>query len=461
MKSVKETLSPTRVKLTVEVPFEDLKPGLDAAYKAIGAQLTVPGFRKGKVPAAVIDQRVGREYVLNEALNNMLPNFYSQALAESDVFPLSQPEVDIVRLEVDQPLEFTAELDVRPEIELPDLAGVKIEVAAIEVDESKINEEIEAIRERFAELLDVDRAAQDGDHVTIDLSASKDGEKIAAAQAEGLPYRVGKATMLEGLDEAVIGLKVGESKVFQTKLAGGELAGEDVDVEVTVQDVKEPKLPEVDEEFVQMVSEFDTVAEFRDDLRERLTRIARLDQAAAARDELLDQIFEKINPPLPEGLISAEVMQRRQEIEQQLGFAGMNMDDFLDAEKKTIDEFEAEIEKQVRETMISQFVLDLFAEREQIGVEDDELMNHMLRRAQQSGQDPQGFIQHAVEHNHLPELVGEVVRGKALSKLVADADVVDKAGNKLDFSKLRGDGSLVEDEVQDEVQDEETEKDES
>lgn len=445
MKSAKETLSPTRVKLTVEVPFEDLKPGIDAAYKAFGSQITVPGFRKGKVPAAVIDQRVGKETVLNEALNNLLPQLYSRALSEAAVVPLSQPEVDIVTLEDGKPLEFTAELDVRPDIELPDLSDLKVEVEAIKIDAAKVDEEIEAVRERFAELKDVDRAAQDGDQVTIDLSASKDGEKIASAQAEGLPYRVGQATMIEGLDEAIIGLAAGESKVFESKLAGGELAGEEVDVEVTVQSVKEPELPELNEEFVQMVSQFDTMEEFRADLEDRLTRIARLDQAAAARDGVLEQILEKIDPPLPENVIAEEVLHRKADIEQQLGFAGMTMDDYLDAEKQTIDEFEADLEKQVREAMVSQFVLDLIVERDSIGVENDELMNHMMRRAQQSGQDPQGYIQHAVEHNHLPELVGEVVRGKALANIVAAATIVDTEGNELDFSKLQGDGSFAED----------------
>lgn len=444
MKTAKENLSPTRVKLTVEVPFEDLKPNLDAAYKNIGSQIQVPGFRKGKVPAAIIDQRVGRDAVLSEAVNDALPNLYTAALTESEVVPLSQPELDLSKLEYGESLEFTVELDVRPEIELPDLTGIVAEVPDIEVSDEDIEAEIEGLRERFAELTEVDRAAADGDHVTVDLSASKDGEKIAAAQAEDLPYQLGKGTMLEGLDEAIIGLSKGESKTFETQLAGGDLAGEDVQVEVTLKDVKQADLPDVDDEFAQLVSEFDTVDEFKNQLTERLEQNKRLEQAQAARDSVLEQVVELVEAPLPENVVTEEIQNRKDQITQQLAYAGMALEQYLDNEEQTVDEFEADLEKRVRDSFVAQFVLDEIVARDELGVENDELMQHIVRRAQESGQDPQSYIQHAMEHNHVAELAGEVVRAKALQTLVESATIKDASGNTIDLKELTGEAATAE-----------------
>lgn len=446
MKTAKETLNPTRVKLTVEVPFEDLKPHLDAAYANIGSQIQVPGFRKGKVPAAIIDQRVGRDAVLSEAVNDALPNLYTRALTEEKIVPLGQPELDLTKLEYGESLEFTVELDVRPEIELPDLSAIVAEVPDIEITGEDIDAEIETLRERFAELAEVDRPAADGDHVTVDLSASKDGEKIAAAQAEDLPFQIGKGTMLEGLDEAVTGLSKGETATFETQLAGGDLAGEDVQVEVTLKDVKQANLPDVDDEFAQLVSEFDTIEEFRTSLTERLEQNKRLEQAQAARDSVLEQVVEQVDAPLPESVVTDEIQNRKDQITQQLSYAGMTLEQYLDNEEQTVDEFEADLEKRVRESFVAQFVLDEIVTRDELGVENDELMQHIVRRAQESGQDPQAYVQHAMEHNHVAELAGEVVRGKALQVLVESATIKDASGNTIDLKELLG--SDAEPEIQ-------------
>ncbi|MCW2747277.1 MAG: trigger factor [Nocardioidaceae bacterium] len=444
MKSAKETLSPTRVKLTVGVPFAELKPSLDAAYKEIASQITVPGFRKGKVPNAIVDQRVGRESVLNEAINNALPTFYSQAITEEALTPLGQPEIDIAELVFGEDFEFTAEVDVRPEITLPDISGIEVEVDDAEITDADVDEQIEGLRERFATLKDVERAAVDNDFVTIDLSASQDGEKIEAAQAEGMTYQIGKSLMLEGLDEALIGLSAGESQTFTTQLVGGELAGQDVDVIVTLQEVKEQELPEVDDEFAQTVSEFDTVEELRASVTERVTRGKRMEQAAQARDSVLEEIVELVDIPLPEGLVGDEITARREQIMQQLTYAGMTFEAYLDSEEQTVDEFDADLEKRVRDSLVAQFVLDALIERDEIGIEDDELTQHIFRRAQESGQDLQAYAQHAVEHNHIPELISEVVRGKALASLVESVKVKDKSGNVIDLASLRADGSVGE-----------------
>ncbi len=444
MKSTTETLSPTRIKLTIEVPFEEFKPSLDAAYKTIGSQITIPGFRKGKVPAAIVDQRVGRTAVLDEAINSALPGWYSQALQDTKIQPLSQPEIDLSKFEDGQPIEVTAELDVRPELELPDVSTIEVTVEDAAVSDDDVEQQLTALRERFATFAEVDRAAAEGDFLTIDLSASQNGEDIEAAQAEGMPYTIGRATMLDGLDEAVTGLKAGESKTFTTQLVGGELAGQDVEVSVTVKDVKEQQLPELDEEFAQTASEFDTVEELRADLTDRVTRGKRMEQANEARDLVLDEIVGKIDAPLPENLVTEEIDSRRQQIEQQLAMAGVEFQTYLDDEKQTIDEFEADLEKRVRDSLIAQFVLDQIVANEEFGIDDAELSQHIMRRAQQSGEDPNSYIQHIMEHNHVPEMVSEVLRGKALASLVESAKVTDKSGNVIELSKLRADGTFAD-----------------
>jgi trigger factor len=445
VKSTTETLSPTRIKLTIEVPFEEFKPSLDAAYKTIGSQITIPGFRKGKVPAAIVDQRVGRGAVLDQAINEALPGWYSQALQDTNVQPLSQPEIDLSKFEDGEPIEIVAELDVRPELELPDVSTIEVTVEDAEVSDDDVTEQLTALQERFATFAEVERPVADGDFLTIDLSAAQNGEEIPEAQAEGMPYSVGKATMLEGLDEALIGLSAGESKTFTTQLVGGDLAGQDVDVTVTVKDVKEQQLPELDEEFAQTASEFDSIDELRADLTDRVTRGKRMEQANEARDLVLDEIVSKIDAPLPENLVTEELASRRQQIEQQLARAGVPFEQYLDDEEQTIDEFEAELEKRVRDSLIAQFVLDQVVANEEFGIDDSELSQHIMRRAQQSGEDPNSYIQHIMEHNHVPEMVSEVLRGKALASLVEGAKVTDKSGNVVELSKLRADGTFGED----------------
>ena len=444
MKSAVETLSPTRAKLTVEVPFEELKPSLDAAYKKIAQQINVPGFRKGKVPPMVIDRQVGREAVLNEAINNALPKLYVDALQANELEPLAQPEIDITKLEDNSTLEFTAEMDVRPEVDLPDYDGLEVTVDDIEVTDEDVEAQVQNLRERFGTLNDVDRAAADGDFVTIDLKASKDGEVVEGAEVSGMSYQVGKGGMLDGLDEALSGMSAGDETRFTSQLVGGDQIGEDVDVDVKVTAVKEQELPELDDDFAQTASEFDTVDELTEDVRTRLANGKRLEQAASARDAVLEKILDMLEIPLPDTIVDSELQARKESIQQQLAYAGMTMEAYLDSEEQTVDEFEADLEKRVREAVAAQFVLDQVAKKEEIAVNEGELQEHLVRRAQQSGQDPQQFVQHIVEHNHVPDMVTEVVRGKALAKLVESAKVTDQSGNHVELKNLRPDGTIGE-----------------
>ncbi len=444
MKSAVETLSPTRAKLTVEVPFEELKPSLDAAYKKIAQQINVPGFRRGKVPPMVIDRQVGRAAVLDEAINEVVPQKYMEALQENSLQPIAQPEIEVTKFEDNETLEFTAEVEVRPEITLPSYDGIEAEVDDIELTDADVEEQVEALRERFATLTDVERAAGEDDFVVMDLKATQDGEVLEGAEVAGMSYQVGRGGMLEGLDEALTGMAAGDAKTFTSQLVGGDLVGQEVVVEVSVSQVQEQELPELDDEFAQMASEFDTVEELTDDVRERLVKGRRLEQAAAARDAVLEQLLERVEVPLPETVVTDELNARRQGVEQQLVYAGLTMEKYLEDEGQTLEEFEADLERRVRDAVAAQFVLDEIAKAEEFGIDQSELSEHLVRRAQQSGQDPQEFANHMFEHNHIPDLVQEILRGKALARLVESAVVKDTSGNLVELKNLLPDGSIGE-----------------
>ncbi|WP_394276391.1 trigger factor [Luteococcus sp.] len=459
MPSTVEQLSPSRVKLTIDMPFEELKPSLDNAYKEIAQQVQIPGFRKGKVPAAIIDQRYGRGMVLQEAINDALPNAYGQAVVEHKLTPLGQPEIDVTNLEDGKNVQFTAEVDVRPEFDLPDFSTIQVEVDDTEVKDSDLEERIDMLRQRFATNNDVERAAKDGDVVTVDLEGSQNGEVLEDATAEGIQYKLGSGGMLEGMDEAIIGLKAGESKTFTSKLLGGAHRDEDADIKVTVTKVQEQELPEIDDEFAQMVSQFDTAEEMRADLMESIVRMARLEQASDARDKVLEAVIAKTDFELPQSLVEAEVNARKQQVTQQLAAAGLSVEQYLkDAEDETAeteDEFWAEIEKRSMDALRAQIVLDKMADDNEYEVGQEELTQMIFSKAQQNGTSPEQEIQHMQEHNHLPEWMQEVRRSKALAEMVSGASISDASGRTIDLSKLGPDGSLAE---SDEDEDEAAEK---
>jgi trigger factor len=438
VKSAVETLNPTRVRLTVEVPFDELRPSLDAAYKRIAGQIVLPGFRRGKVPPKLIDQRFGRGVVLEEAVNEALPRFYSRAIQDNSLQALGQPEVDVTEFGDESELKFTAEVDVRPEFELPPYEGMAVTVPDTDVSDADVDEQITALQERFATLTGVDRPIETGDFVSIDLVAvDDDGEEIDDGRASGMSYEVGSGTMIDGLDEALDGLTASESADFTTTLVGGEHAGEEVHVTVTVRSVKERSLPELDDDFAQTASEFDTVDELRADIRQRLERMRKLEQGVQARDRTLEELLARVDIPLPEGLVQEELAARRDALEQQLEAAGMTLEAYLEAQGETAEEHDAHVEKQARDAIRSQFVLDRIAEQEKLGVSEGELTEHILRRAARSGMSPDVFAQQVVESGQVPVLMSEVVRGKALALVVESANITDESGRSVDLEELR------------------------
>ncbi|MEU9119479.1 trigger factor [Streptomyces sp. NPDC048506] len=435
MKSAVETLNPTRVRLTVEVPFEELKPSLDAAYKKINQQVTVPGFRKGKIPARVIDQRFGRGAVLEEAVNDALPKFYTEAVNEGELNVLGQPEVDITELKDNELLAFTAEVDIRPALEIPDYSGIEVEVDAVEVSDEDVDKSVEQLRERFASTSPVERAAQDGDVVTIDLEAKVDGEVLEDGVAKDVSYTIGSGELLDGIDDAVKGLEADGSATFTSELKGGSAQGKEAEVTVKVTEVKVRELPELDDDFAQLASEFDTLDELKADSRKRLEQMKKYDQATQAQEKVLDELLKLVEVPMPEKLLADEIQTRKHNLEHhQLGQMGLDLAKYLEIQGKTEEEFDAETKEQAEKGIKTQFILDELVNKEKLNVSQEELTEHLMRRAQSSGMSPDQFAQAVVEGGQVPMLVGEVARGKALAVVVEAATVKDTNGEVVDMA---------------------------
>jgi trigger factor len=442
VKSTVENLSPTRVRLAVEVPFDDLKPNLDSAYKAIASQVRVPGFRPGKVPTRIIDQRVGRGTVLQEAVNEALPRLYGEAAREHELQPLGQPEIDITNLDDGTSLTFTAEVDIRPEIVLPELDGIAVSVDDAEVTDSDVDEQLDELRDRFGTLKGVDRPAEVGDYVSIDLVSVIDGEEVEGGSAKGLSYVVGSDDLVDGLDEAITGKSGGESATFTTTLRQGEHAGGEAEVTATVKSVKVKELPEIDDEFAQLASEFDTIDELRDDLRTRLTRVKALEQGAEARDKLLEQLIESVEFPLPESAVKGEIDYREHDIVHSLGHDDGLFERYLESQGKSREEFDNELRENAEKSVRAQFILDAVADKTEVQIGDAELTEYLVRQATQYQMAPQEFANQVVQSGNLPMLVADIRRNKALAEVLESATVTDASGNPVDLQALSNDESL-------------------
>jgi trigger factor len=437
VQSAVETLSPTRVRLTVEVPFGELKPELDGAYRRIGQQVRVQGFRPGKVPARILDQRVGRGAVLEEALHDAVPRLYGEAVEQSGVTPVAPPKVEVLRMDDGVELAFTAEVDVRPEMTLPSYDGLSVTVDAVEVSDDDVDEQVQSLRERFAKLIPIERAAGDGDFLTLDLVATVDGEDVPGGAAQGLSYQLGSGELLEGIDEALVGASAGDARSFQTAL-----------VAVTVRAVNERELPEVDDQWASDTTGFASAEEFRGDVRSRIDRAKRMQQGVEARDKVLAALLAEVEVPLPESVLTAEVEWRRSSTEKQLTANGLTLAGYLESEGKTAEDYETDMAEGAQQAVKAQLVLDAVADAEQLGVTDAELSDQVVRRAQRAGVAPDEFAQQLVAGGQLPGLVSEVRRGKALATVMAAATITDSAGKTVDLEALRDDNGGGVDDVE-------------
>ncbi len=434
MKTDVEELSPTRVRLSVEVPFDELKPSLDKAYREVAKQVRIPGFRPGRVPPPVIDRRVGRDVVLSQAVNDALPDLYAKAVAEGDIVALGQPDVEITQLEDGKELAFTVEVDIRPKFELPDLETLSVTVDDTRVNPDEVAEYLGSLQERFASLKAVQRPVETGDYVSIDLSASVDGKPVEDAQASGLSYQVGSESLLDGLDEALIGMSAGDSATFGTELAGGEFAGHEADVTVTVHSVKVKEVPGLDDEFAQLASEFDTLGELRADTRAQLERMKGMQQVVQARDGALNAVLDRLDIPLPEGIVEQEVKQNRESTLAQIERSGGTLENYLELTNQTEQQFDADLEQRARRAVKVSLVLDQIARDEELTVETSELSAYIARQAEQMGVPADRLAKQLADNGQLQFAAAEVLRGKAMSLIAERVKVTDTAGNEVDVT---------------------------
>ena len=419
MKSTLETLSPTRVRLDVKVPYAELGEYVDAAYKKVGASVTIPGFRKGKVPNAMIDQRVGRQAVIDEAINFAIQDFYVAAARENDVLVVGRPTVDAIDFVDNEKLDFSVEVNVRPDVTLPDFSKIEISVDNVEVSDKDIDEQIDELRARFGTLNTVERAAASGDFVTINLTARIDGAEVDGGKANEISYEVGSNKMIDNLDEALVGMSAGDTKTFTSQLVG-QKDGESGEIDIVLKAVKERELPALDDSFAKLASEFDTVAELRSDFTERLSRVKKMEQGAQARDLLVEKLLADLDIPVPDDIVLEEV------------------NDHLEGEGRMEDaEHRAEVDGQVRSSIKSDFLFDSIVKAEEVQVNEIELTEYLIRMSQRYGMGPEQFAQELQKAGQISQVVAEVTRAKALASVLARITVLDKSGNKVELEALR------------------------
>jgi trigger factor len=421
VKTTVEKLSPTRVKIAIFVTPDELKPSIDHAYSHIAEQVNIPGFRKGKVPPPIINQRVGKEAVLEHAVNDGLDGFYRAAVNENELRPLGRPQADIVEwpkaADFSGDLELAIEVDVRPEIDLPDYEGFEVAVEPAVVSDADVDEELERLRSRFGTLVTVDRPAKTGDFAQLDLVATVDDVEVDTAS--GISYEIGSGELLEGIDEALDTLTAGETTTFEAPLLGGDYAGRDALVTVTLNAVKERELPEADDDFAQIASEFDTLDELKADLKSQVEKQKAFGQASEARTKIVESLLEKVDVPVPPALIEDEVQRH------------------LESESRLEDDVHrAEVTESSENTFRTQILLDAVVDKEEVKVSQDELTQYLVQSSAQYGMDPNEFVKILSESNQIPAMVAEVARNKALAIILSKAKVVDTDGKAVDISEF-------------------------
>jgi trigger factor len=419
VKTTVEKLSPTRVKLSISVSPEELQPSIKHAYEHIGSQVNIPGFRKGKVPAQLIDQRVGRAEVLNHAVNDGLDKFYRLAVTEEKIRVLGRPEADITELpdvkDFSGDLVVTVEVDVRPEFDLPAYEKLTLTVDAAEVSADDVQDELDALRSRFGTLVTVDRPAKSGDFAQLDLVAKIGDNEVDTATS--ISYEVGSGELIEGIDEALDSLSAGESTTFDSVLLGGDHEGETALITVSLLAVKERELPEADDEFAQVASQFDTIKELKADLKEQAARSKVFGQGVQARDQIVEELLKLVEIPVPAKLVEDEVNRH------------------LEGENRLEDaEHRAEVTESSEKTFRTQILLDSIVEKEELRVSQQELTTYLVQASAQYGMEPGEFIQTLDKNGQIPSIIAEVARSKALAVVLDKAKVVDSKGKKVDVS---------------------------
>ncbi|MFZ9693779.1 MAG: trigger factor [Candidatus Nanopelagicales bacterium] len=412
-----ERLSETAVKLSVHLDYVDFEPAIKQAYRAVAEKINIKGFRKGKVPEQVIDNQVGRAYVVQEALNDAISSAYEKAVRDNELKPVGQPEVEVTELEDRSHIAFTAEVEVRPEFDVPEYSSVKVEVDAVVVDDDAVNEQLESLQKRFSNYTAVDRAAADGDVLLVDIAGTYEGEAVADLTANALSYELGTDGILPGFDDAVRGANRDDVRTFEFTPEAGEYEGKSVSIAVTVKNVREQSLPALDDDFAQLASEFDTLEELRADLADKVMRMKRIEQGYQARDRIQDVLLSMIDVPLPEKFLNRDIDEHFKDNHGDEA----HRQEYIDGQRRSLK---------------AQFILDKIAETEKLSVSEAELSTWLMQQAPRYGMTPQEFADALVQSGGVQMALADVRRVKALEVVLQSANVVDSNGDVVDLSEL-------------------------
>ncbi len=416
------------VKMTVEVPTDRVGKDLDAAYRRVAQQVKVPGFRKGKAPRQVIDAQVGRDAVVAEFLEDAVPVYYREAIREYELAPITDPDISLEPIEEGKPLVFTATVEVRPRLQLEEseYRGIRVERPSTEVTDAEIDEVLDRLRDRFAELEPVSRPAKEGDYAVIDLRASIHGQEIPEATRPDYLYEVGSGAFVDDLDKDLAGKRAGEILKFNATLPErfGERAGQEVSFQVLVKEVKAKRLPAADDAFAKTASEFDTLAELRDGLREQLGQNKERAADAAVRDRALEALIDKVDVDLPDTLVDEETEHRVRHAQERAEAAGLTLQQILDAQGLDELRFRADARSHALRAIKADLVLEAVARREEIQVSAEEIGGEIAALASSLGRDPKDVAKQLERTGQVVTLAGDIIRSKALDSIVEHADIV-------------------------------------
>ena len=420
-----ERLGDDKVKLRVEVPEKELGKALDAAYRRWAKEIKVPGFRKGKVPRQIIDSRVGADVVREDALQDALPALYREALAAEELEAIASPDIQIIEFETGSPLVFEVTVDVRPEISVPDLTSISIQAPPSDVTDEDLDEQLERLRDRFAELDTVGREARRGDFALIDLNGYRHDEPVEGASAPDLLYEIGSRSGPPRLDDELEGNRPGAILKFTDTLPpeAGELGGQEISFTVLLKEVKAKRLPTLDDEFAKTVGEFDTLEELRDDIRKRLgevkismvgEEIARLALAALVDEARLDP---------PQVLVEGEFEHRLKHFEADLKKAGLTLDGYARQSDLTELEIRRDIRLEVERSVAAELLLEEIAREQDVEVTQEDVGREIAIAAARAGKDPKEVAEQVVSSGRLNSIAADIMRRKALDYVVKTINV--------------------------------------
>lgn len=432
MRTTVEPLEGNKVKLSVEVEEQELEKAVDAAFRRLRGELRLPGFRPGKAPRRLIEARIGKDGLRQEALRDALPEFYAEALREAEVDAIAPPEIDITSGAEAGDLAFDAVVEVRPQISVPGYTGLRVEIPSPEVTDEEVDVQVDRLRRSFGELEAVDRPARDGDHVTIDIRGSRDGEEVEGMTAEDYVYEVGSSGIVEELDAELNGAKVGDIREFNSTVGDGE----EVTFRVLVKEVKELRLPEVTDEWAQEASEFETADELRADIRKRIDGLKKMQANMAIRDQSLEALNELVTEDVPEVLVNAEVERRLQDLAHRLSHQDATIPQYLQATGQTPDQFLEGLRGPSLAAVKSDLALRAVADAEGIEVTEADIDDEIARAAQEAERDPFEIRAQLERADQMPAVRSDLKKAKALKWLVDNVEVVDEAGTPIDRAQL-------------------------